>query len=130
VPNLLVQGVPRAIRNSRALKAYFVNLMWQPGETHGFDASDHVRAIYEHAGMPMLDVVIVNTTPIRQGLLKKYAAQRASPVVNDAETLERMGVRLVGAPLAVDRDLVRHDSDASAAIAVRLAVESRQAINQ
>ena len=33
IPNLLVKGVPQAIRKSPALKAYFVNLMSQPGET-------------------------------------------------------------------------------------------------
>ena len=36
IPNVLVHGIPRAIQRSRALKAYFVNLMWQPGETIGF----------------------------------------------------------------------------------------------
>ncbi len=50
IPNLLVSGIPAAIRESRALKAYFVNLMSQPGETTNFAASDHVRAIQEHAG--------------------------------------------------------------------------------
>jgi uncharacterized cofD-like protein len=130
VPNMLVNGVPEAIRRSPALKAYFVNLMWQPGETSGFTASDHVQAIYKHAGMPVVDVAVVNTAPIRPALLKKYAASRANPVLNDNRTLERMGVRVVGAPLAVDRALVRHDSDASAAIAVRLAVEARQSINR
>ena len=49
VPNLLVEGIPAAIARSRAVKAYFVNLMWQPGETTGFRASDHVRAIHHHA---------------------------------------------------------------------------------
>ena len=33
IPNLLVEGIPAAIRRSPAVKAYFVNLMWQPGET-------------------------------------------------------------------------------------------------
>ena len=50
IPNVLVQGIPQAIRRSKALKAYFVNLMWQPGETTGFRASDHVSAINRHAG--------------------------------------------------------------------------------
>src|SRR5882724_1765528 len=50
IPNVLVQGIPQAIRRSRALRAYFVNLMWQPGETIGFRASDHVDAIHRHAG--------------------------------------------------------------------------------
>ena len=35
VPNLLVKGVPAAIERTPALKACFVNLMWQPGETTG-----------------------------------------------------------------------------------------------
>ena len=129
VPNLLVAGVPEAIRASRALKAYFVNLMWQPGETLGFAASDHVRAIYRHSRLPILDVIIVNTAPIRPGLLKKYAEARANPVSSDIGSLERMGLRVVGAPLALDRRLVRHDPDASASIAVKLAAESRQLIN-
>ena len=50
VPNLLVHGIAAAIRSSPALKCYFVNLMWQPGETDEFSASDHVRAIHRHAG--------------------------------------------------------------------------------
>ncbi len=33
IPNLLVDGIPQAIAASPALKAYFVNLMSQPGET-------------------------------------------------------------------------------------------------
>lgn len=32
IPNVLVQGIPEAVRRSRALKACFVNLMWQPGK--------------------------------------------------------------------------------------------------
>src|SRR5277367_154546 len=54
IPNLLVSGVSKAIRNSPALKAYFVNLMWQPGETIDFRASDHIRAIRRHAGGKIL----------------------------------------------------------------------------
>ncbi len=36
IPNLLVDGIPQAIADSPALKAYFVNLMSQPGETTNF----------------------------------------------------------------------------------------------
>ncbi len=38
--------------------------MWQPGETIGFRASDHVEALHLHAGMPLIDVAVVNTRPI------------------------------------------------------------------
>ncbi|MBV9266975.1 MAG: YvcK family protein, partial [Acidobacteriaceae bacterium] len=33
IPNLLVSGIAEAIERSPALTVYFVNLMWQPGET-------------------------------------------------------------------------------------------------
>src|SRR6202035_3097249 len=64
IPNLLVEGIPDAIRRSPAVKAYFVNLMWQPCETTDFRASDHIRAIHRHAGGKLLDYVVINIRPI------------------------------------------------------------------
>src|SRR5438309_3914318 len=85
IPNLLVKGIPEAIRKSPAVKAYFVNLMWQPGETMSFSASDHVRAIYNHAGQGLLDYAVVNTSPVRPALRRKYASQQVQPVEVDLE---------------------------------------------
>src|SRR5579864_4424139 len=64
IPNLLVEGIPAAIRRSPAVKVYFVNLMWQPGETTDFRASDHIRAIHKHAGGKLLDYAVINIRPI------------------------------------------------------------------
>jgi uncharacterized cofD-like protein len=121
IPNLLVAGIPEAIESSRALKAYFVNLMWQPGETIDFGASDHVAAIHRHAGRKLLDVVVVNTGKISPEQLEKYAAQKAFPVVNDIDKLEAMGLKVVGADLLSDSPTVRHNPQAAGEIAVQLA---------
>ena len=51
------------------------------------------------------------------------------PVVNDIEILRGMGVAVVERKWLLDRKLIRHDPDATAAIAVRLAHESRQRQN-
>src|SRR5262249_18915872 len=80
IPNLLVEGVSKAIRQSHAIKAYFVNLMWQPGETMSFRASDHVRAIYNHSVPGLLDYAVVNTGSVRPALRRKYARQQVMPV--------------------------------------------------
>ncbi len=125
IPNVLVEGIPEAILESGALKAYFCNLMWQPGETNGLLASDHVRAILNHAGHPLIETVIVNSAEIRPPLLRKYERQRARPVVNDVDELKALGLNIVEAPLASERLLVRHDPDRAAAIAVQLASEGR-----
>ena len=125
IPNLLVEGIPDAIMRSNAVRAYFCNLMWQPGETTGFNASDHVRSLLDHAGHPLLDCVVVNTGKIHAPLLRKYARERARPVVNDLEALQALGVEVVEADLACESGVVRHDSDRIAAIAVQIAANSR-----
>ncbi len=57
IPNLLVDGIPHAIAQSPALKAYFVNLMSQPGETINFRASDHVTALLRHTGKTYSELI-------------------------------------------------------------------------
>ncbi|MBI4906447.1 MAG: YvcK family protein [Acidobacteria bacterium] len=125
-PNLLVEGIAGAIRRSAAVKAYFCNLMWQPGETVQFSAADHVEAIHRHAGGALLDCVIVNTRPLSAPLRKRYAAQRALPVDVDLERLETMGLRIVEAELLAHSDKARHDPQRAAEIAIRLALIGRK----
>jgi uncharacterized cofD-like protein len=128
IPNILVDGIPEAIEASPALKAYFVNLMSQPGETIGLTASEHVSAICGHARRRrVLDIVVVNTSAFRPSLLEKYEVEEARPVVNDIGRLQAMGFEVVGAPLAQERALARHDPHAAASIAVELAERGRAA---
>jgi uncharacterized cofD-like protein len=126
IPNLLVSGIARAIRQSPALKAYFVNLMWQPGETTDFRASDHIRAIHRHARGRLLDYAIVNIRPIRPALQKRYARQAALPVENDVDKMCKLGVQVVAGELASNSERVRHDPAATAAIVLDLAQEGRR----
>lgn len=121
VPNLLVEGIAPAIERSRALKSYFVNLMWQPGETIGFRASDHVEAIHQHAGRSLIDVVVVNTRAITARQRRKYAAEKVRPVLNDVERLHELGLQVKAADLLASGDVVRHDPRASAEVALQLA---------
>ena len=134
VPNLLVEGIPRAIAQSPARTAYFVNLMSQPGETTNFRASDHVAALREHAGRrygrALIDVCVVNTRPIAGKVLERYQAQTARPVEADLENLRRMGLEVIGEDLLrISRfrmhDKVRHDPGVIGAIVMQLAQQGR-----
>ncbi len=60
LPNLLVDEVAEAIRGSRALTVYVCNVAVQPGETDGYTVEDHVRAIENHVGLGLVDVVVAN----------------------------------------------------------------------
>lgn len=130
IPNLLVAGIPAAIRSSPALKAYFVNLMWQPGETMEFCASDHIQAIHRHAHGKLLDYAVVNTRPIRSELKRRYARQMAMPVESDVDRIVQMGVQVVAGNLIQQSVHVRHDPERIAEVAVRLACEGRRRRSQ
>jgi len=126
IPNLLVTGMAAAIRRSPAVKAYFVNLMWQPGETVNYRASDHVRALARYARGNLLDYAVVNIRGIRTELKKRYARQHAMPVENDIDRLVRMGLKVMAENLALQAANVRHDPVQTAAVVVRLAREGRR----
>ena len=60
LPNLLVPDISEAVRSSRALKLYVCNVATQPGETDGYSCGDHIRAIEEHIGGGIFDIIIAN----------------------------------------------------------------------
>ena len=60
LPNLLVPDLSAAIRASRALKIYVCNVATQAGETEGYTAGDHLRALSEHGAEGMFDLVLAN----------------------------------------------------------------------
>ena len=125
VPNLLVDGIPEAIAASKALKVYISNLMWQPGETDGYTASDHLRALLEHARLPIVDCIVLNSGKIPSSIKKRYQKEHAWPVEDDHTALEEMGVDVLLEDLLAADTVVRHDSALLANLLVRLARKSR-----
>lgn len=109
IPNLLVRGVADAVAKSPAVTVYACNIMTQPGETDGYTASEHIRAIHQHAGSGLIDYAIVNTEDIPRKLLRKYRSDGAVPVRPDLKEIQRMNVIPVCKNLVFESDLVRHD---------------------
>jgi uncharacterized cofD-like protein len=109
VPNLLVRGVAEAIRASRARKIYVCNLMTQPGETVGFSASRHARALAEIAGAGLFDTVLVNSRIPPRSLVEKYHREGAEVVEFDPEGFQGMDASTVCSDLMSATNLVRHD---------------------
>ena len=129
IPNLLVNGLSAAIYESPAMKVYFGNLMWQPGETIDFAASHHVSVIHAHARCRLIDCIVLNTAPIPHKLQKRYARVNVMPVENDFTQLTKLGVKVVTADLVGEtpstHKRIRHDSAALAHIVIDLASRSR-----
>lgn len=60
LPNLLVQDLHGAMHASRALKIYICNIATQAGETDVYTCHDHIRALEEHVGEELFDVILCN----------------------------------------------------------------------
>jgi uncharacterized cofD-like protein len=60
LPNLLVRDLLAAIHSSRAIKIFICNIVTQTGETDEYSCYDHVRALEEHIGEDLFDVVLCN----------------------------------------------------------------------
>jgi len=120
LPNLLVDGVAQALRETRALKVLVANLMTQPGETDGMDCVEHVRAVIEHVG-PVIDVVLLNGRRPTEEQLQAYRRKSQYPVEVDRRRLIELGVIPVEADLLKEGLRIRHDSRKVARCLLQLA---------
>ncbi len=125
IPNLLVRGIPEAIHRSSAVKVVVGNLMTQPGETRGYTASDHLRALDAHVGYRLFDRVVLNTKELSRTMRRRYSAERAEPVRNDLDRVRALGVEPVMASLLVEDHVARHNAARLAKLLLDLARTGR-----
>lgn len=110
IPNLLVCGIPEAIRDSAAVKVYICNLMTQANESLGRTAADHIRALYDHAGYRLFDYALLNQRQASAELKAKYALEGASQIVVDLEAIKALGVCPVLGDYLFEDGVARHDT--------------------
>jgi uncharacterized cofD-like protein len=123
IPNLLVSGIVECIQNSPAMTIYVSNLMTQAGETDGYSAADHIRALLQY--LPGFDVCVLNSAVIGTGVAERYlklGAEIVSGTTLDEDEIRRHGVIPVTAPLLMDGEVkARHDPATLARLVVSLA---------
>ena len=91
IPNLLVEGVARAIAESSALKVYIANVMTQEGETEGYTNADHIRALFQHSLPELFHLCLVNSSAIPPEVLERYAREGAEPLHYDKAKCADLG---------------------------------------
>ncbi len=110
IPNLLVDGIPQAIKQSKAKKIYICNVMTKYGETNNFTVEDFCREIEKYLGKNVIDYVIINIEKISKKNLKKYSKERAQPVeLRDEGFFKERKYKLIKAPLLRKTQFLRHD---------------------
>lgn len=124
IPNLLVRGIPQAIRESSAIKVYVCNLMTQANESLGLTAADHLRALNAHAGAQIFDYALINQTSVSDDLKAKYALEGASQIVADLDAIEALGVCPVLGDYLFEDNVARHNTDRLAKDLLDLAIQA------
>lgn len=110
IPNLLVNGVAKAIKESTGLKVYISNIMTEPGQTDEYSVSDHLNAIIEHCGKGIVDYCIYDTGEIVPEYIKKYNLEGQDLV--DANIDKVKGITFLQRNLStISNGCIRHDPD-------------------
>lgn len=104
IPNLLVDGIVRAIRRSGAMKIYICNVMTEDGETEHYTVSDHIAAIFKHSAPGLFPLCLASSSRIPKATAARYALEGAAPIVLDAERCKRLGVEVVSRPLSTVKE--------------------------
>ncbi|HYK08365.1 MAG TPA: gluconeogenesis factor YvcK family protein [Candidatus Eisenbacteria bacterium] len=129
LPNIVVDNIADAIKNSSAKKVYVMNLMTKFGQTYNFSAKDHIKTLEKYIGKS-IDYVLVNTSEYPGDVLKKYKDMKEFPVVDDLP--EKAYYKVIREPFVSSalvaksssdtlvRSLIRHDSDKLAAQLAKL----------
>lgn len=119
IPNLLVNGVAKAIKESTAIKVYVSNIMTEPGQTDNYSVSDHLNAIIEHCGNGIVDYCIYDTGEIIPEFIKKYNLEGQDLVEQDINKVK--GIRFLQRNLSmIVNEHIRHDPSLVASSIIEL----------
>lgn len=117
LPNLLVEGLQKALFQTSATKVFVCNVATQHGETDGFGVIEHLEAIERHTGKGVVHAVVANSNIAPQ----LPEAWHSAPVTVSPEDLSAYpGIRLVEADVVAEENRYRHDPQKLAATIMRL----------
>lgn len=110
IPNLLVNGVAKAIKESTGLKVYISNIMTEPGQTDEYSVSDHLNAIIDHCGKGIVDYCIYDTGEIVPEFIKRYNLEGQDLVYPDIDKTK--GITFLQRNLSmISNGCIRHDPE-------------------
>lgn len=116
IPNLLVTDISKALKETKAEVVYILNIMTQPGETNGYNVTDHVVAIIDHANSNIIDKIVVNSKEVDKYAKYRYKSiENSTPIYitdEDRQNMEKLGIEIIEADICdISYDYIVHDSN-------------------
>lgn len=111
IPNLLVNGVTKAIKESKAIKLYACSIMTEPGQTDNYSVADYINTIVSHCGEGIIDYCLYDTGEVVPEYIKKYNLDGAELVDQDLTGIKDKKIKFLKENMAIIKDdFVRHNS--------------------
>jgi uncharacterized cofD-like protein len=125
LPNLMVEGIRRALIASDAVKVYVCNVATQRGETDGFGVREHFQALLSHLPDNPFDYVVANDN-FSQSIPAEWRVSAVRPG-GQAEAADLGPARLVLSDVVDPHTPLRHDPEKLAVVLMRLSGEKSSA---
>jgi uncharacterized cofD-like protein len=116
LPNLLVDGIAKALASTQALRLYVCNVATEPGEMDELRASDHVQALLKHLRGTPVDVVLANTN---QSVAIRPDS-KVQHVVADVDRIEKLGIEVAQYDVVDPHNALRHSPERLAAAVAQI----------
>ena len=113
LPHLIVEDIVEEIRRAPAPIMYVSNLVTQPGETDGYNVSDHLAVLNRYLKGRKIDIVLANNAEIDTEITEKYLVTENKTLVElDRDLVEQQGAKIMeGDIFELDEDgRIRHNA--------------------
>ena len=111
IPNLLVNGIARAIKEAKGVKLYVCNIMTEPGLTDNYTVADHINAIIEHCGEGLIDYCLYDTGEVMPEFIKKYNLDGSELVEQIVDDVKDKKIKFIKENISMIKDnYIRHNS--------------------
>lgn len=124
LPNLIVEGIPEALRKTKAKIVYNCNLVNKKGHTEKFSLDDYVDVINNYIGERKIGFVTYNKKKPDKRLVSKYESEKEPLICFNEKCRSLRDYKIIKADLLgtarieknkadvlpVVRSLIRHDS--------------------
>lgn len=126
LPNLMVAGIARALKKTKAKIVFNCNLTNKKGQTENFSIDGYVNLIERYIGAGRINFVVWNKKKMSKKLIEKYEEREGANSIVTMGAPNRIGkYKLIIADIlsskkpkldrldkiAAERSFVRHDSD-------------------
>ena len=133
VPNLLVKGIPEALRETKAIVVYNANLVNKKGHTTGYTVERYASEINRFIGADRIDYVVFNCAQPDPSLVELYKEEGGMLTmlekeqhagryqIKEAPLLQQSEApRQAGDTLGAVRSYIRHDHDKLAEVLMQI----------